>query len=188
VIYAKCNMTSTKCVECKQGSSPDCKYPKTYCDAAAFSLCKKHNDTNTWRGVNIAKGFKRGEWDFHFTEKSVTMTFSEMKDKPYKASKKDTGAAAVGEGVAFRFTDVPDGGPLNVKVNDVLTGMHVDADGFLGITKFMYLGLGAANGKTPASFDDAVPSWILVACKDPKSTSCDFSSVPSSTSALTATM
>jgi hypothetical protein len=61
------------------------------------------------------------------------MAFSEMKDKPYKASKKDTGAATVGEGVVFRFTDVPDGAPLNVKVNDVLTGMHVDADGFLGI-------------------------------------------------------
>jgi hypothetical protein len=70
----------------------------------------------------------------------------------------------------------------------VLTGMHLDSDGFLGIAKFMYLGLGTANGKTPASFDAAVPSWILVACKDAKSTSCDFkSAAPKAIAAAAAT-
>ena len=84
---------------------------------------------------------------------------------------------------------------MGVKVGDTMSGMHLESNGFLSITKFMYLALGAPGkpGKTPASYDAAVPSWVLVSCRGmaPESNGCDFSKVPvavAKASALLATV
>jgi hypothetical protein len=112
--YSKCNFTTSKCVLCDHLLDADCVYTTEYCEAAAFTMCKSANITDSWRGINIAKGFKRGEWKIDIKTATVTFRFQPMNgsfaygaEQVWQASKKLTLYNGHPTGVTVNFTAVP---------------------------------------------------------------------------------
>lgn len=72
------------------------------------------------------------------------------------------------------MTTAPTGGPLTVKVGDVLTGIYTSTNGQSQVTKILNLALSKAGGDV-TTFDGGMDAleFTLVSCANPKT--CDFS-------------
>ena len=163
--FARCNYTSGQCVVCN-ATDPRCRYTKTEC--AVF--CHKSEAQGTFRGIEISKGFKRGEWDFTFFPDGVVAfelvpSSSSSSSSKYEARLDQHGTASEGTPIVFTVTEAPQGGPLSISPGDVLSGLFISDNGENHIVKYMYLGLGTPS-KGADTFDDAMADmeWVLTAC------------------------
>lgn len=170
--YAKCNYTSGLCNSCTPGASdPDCKYTQGYCQAS----CKQIDATGNYRGNQINAQYTRGEYDFSFyPDGTVAFWLFATPEVKYVASFTQGGQVSEGSSIVFTLTKAPAGGPLAMKVGDVLSGLFLDINDEEDVTAFLYLGLGAPNAPA-TSFDMAMTTfeWVLVKCRG-TDIPCDF--------------
>jgi len=169
VQFAKCNPVTGQCESCQQGE-PGCQYTVDYCKAS----CQKSNLLGVWRGIQINKNFKIGEFDFTFYPDGLVSFVSTINSSAiYQAQYNEAGTSAEGRPIIFVVKTAPANGPLPLSQNDNIRGLFTVQDGEEGITRFMNLGLGF-NLRPATTFDDAMTKleFVLVSCKGQDH--CDF--------------
>ena len=172
--FALCNYSTGTCASCTVGSDPNCKYTKDYCIAS----CKKIDAVGVFRGNQINKNYLRGEYDFTFnSDGTVAFWLFATPEQKYEATYTQGGSVQEGVPIIFTMTMAPSGGPLPVKVGDILDGLFLSMNDQEDTTTFLYLGLGIVNNPA-VSFDDAMSKleFVLAKCLGTAgSVPCDFS-------------
>jgi hypothetical protein len=164
----KCDGYSGKCIPVPAGT------PGAQTQYECEHHCKGARPTGTYRAVNIAAKFKRGEYDFTFYDDN-TLHWRDPSGLVTVASLKSGAEAVEKDAFAVDGTVTKSGDPQNFPVGTkVYSIMKRDEQGNDGIGKFIFHGFDLSP---VASFADAMSKteWIMVGCKTGEN--CDFSKV-----------